>query len=379
MQAVSDEQARLLRSAAVAVDFGAELLTPKLQVVRDISDDLRGGLITRNMNRTPHGQCQLQLSQPLTWGVDLVRPYMTLTDTTTGTTARWGVGVFALTTPQAPVGESPVTYDVAGFDRLYLLNRDVGMEYSVAAGTSYRTALLNVFAAAGLSGVLLEGAAAESTLPAARVWSLVGLSTDPDQTSTPATWLRIVNDLLAAINFRAVWADQDGLFRCQAYQAPTERAAEFTFTADDPTVTILGESRTVVEDVWRTPNRWVFRQTNRPSGAPTATEGNGLYTFANQSDGPTSIGARGLVWPRVVDLEAATQAKLVELGDRRVAYDRRRTASYTVTTGPFPPAGHADVFDYIDLAAGGARKVQAVEWSMPLDGTDVQWQWEAVA
>ena len=50
---------------------------------------------------------------------------------------------------------------------------------------------------------------------------------------------------------------------------------------------------------------------------------------------------------------------------------------FKVTTGPVPAAGHFDIFDYLD-AAFGARKVQAVEWSLPLDGSDMTWTWEAV-
>lgn len=379
MQPVTDEQAAILRSDALEVDYGLELLSPTLQVLEDISADLaEGGQVTRNMNREPHGQCALRLTRALRWGIDLVRPYMVLTDTTTGATARWSIGVFALTTPSTPVGEDPVTYDVQGYDRLYLLQREVAAEYTALAGVSYRQALLDAFTAAGLTqDVLIEGSAADDVLPTTRVWSLVGRSTDPDQDRSPATWLRVVNDLLEAINFRSVWADSDGRIRCQAYQPPNDRPVEFTFSADDPRLTILGAERTVTSDVWQTPNRWLFRQTNRPQGAPVATIGDGLYEVTLPDEHPLSAVSRGLDWPRVVDYEAATQAKLVELGDRRVAYDLRVTTSIEVRTGPFPPAGHADVFTYDDLDAGGSRKVQAVEWALPLSGADMTWTWEA--
>jgi hypothetical protein len=294
-------------------------------------------------------------------------------------TARFDLGVFALTTPERRVGETPETVSVSGFDRLYLLNREVGADYTVAAGTTYRQALLDVFASAGLTGALIEGAAADDTLPATRLWSLVGDNqADPDQTSTPVTWLRVVNDLLRAINFRAVWADENGVFRCQSYKDPASRPAEFTFDADDLVSGIVGEDRGVLVDVWKTPNRWVFRQTNRPEGAPAPTEGDGVYTvdLSDTTDGDW-LGRR-LVWTSVIDYEAASQAKLVDLGDRRVQTDRAVTTQYEVTVGHFPAASHADIYRYRDLVAGVDRKVQLIHSEIDLTGADTSMRWEAV-
>lgn len=379
---LTDAQVRaLLHGALDDVSAGCEVLSSDLTFAEDISDDLVGGRVARNMASTIHGTVTLSLSRRLTWGVDLVRPYMVLTGS--GVTARFNLGVFALTTPLSVIGEDPQTYEVQGYDRLYLLSRQVGATYTASkllgdgiTPRTYRQALLDVFAAAGLTGVLIEGSAADSTLPQDRTWALVGDNqADPDQTSTPVTYLRIVNDLLRAISFRAVWVDEDGRFRCGVYQDPGVRPSEFTFDADDILEGIVGEDRTVSEDVWAIPNRWVFRWTNPPEGTATADL---TYERLNQSDGPTSIDSRGLTWTSVVDYEAASRAALVSLGDNRVASDRRKAAAFKLTTGPFPCAGHADVFTYSDAAAGVSSKVQAESWDMPLDGSDVQWTWKAV-
>ena len=366
----------LLQAHNLKVSAGLELLDANLALVEDISDDLGGGTIERGCHNKIHGTCSLSISRALTWGVDLVRPYMTLS--ANGLSARWNVGVYVMVTPERTVGETPETYQVQGYDRLMLLDRQIGEDYTVTAGTTYRQALLDVFSDAGLTGVLIEGAAADATLPADKTWPLVPLDqADPDQTSTPATWLRAANDLLRAINFRAVWADENGVFRCQAYQDPATRAPEFSFDADS-LKTIVGEERRVMADVWKTPNKWVFRNTARPVGAPAPTEGDGIYTVLNQSDGPTSIDERGLEWVTVIDYEAADQDVLVSLGNARVAADKRITTRYDVTTGPFPGAGHWDVFDFADTALGGTTKVQSTGWQMPLDGSDMTHYWEAV-
>lgn len=371
----AEQVTSLLQASALSVSAGCELLRPDLTVREDISDDLAGGRVERNLYASIHGTCELAISRPLVWGVDLVRPYMTLSDG--ARTARFNVGVFVLTTPERQVGETPETFSVQGYDRLHYLSRPVGMDYTIAAGTTYRQAILNTFSAAGLTGVLIEGSAADDTLPVTRRWPLVAeRAADPDQTDTPVTWLRVINDLLRSVNFRSVWTNEDGVFICQSYQEPSSRAAEFTLNADDVFTTILGEQRTLVSDVWSVPNRWVFRNTTRPEGAPPPTEGDGIYTVNNVADGPTSQQGRGLVWTSVIDYEAATQSKLRSLGDRRVATDRRQTAMLKATTGPLPAAGHADVMRIIDTAAGIDQKAQAVRWSMSLDGADMSWEFE---
>lgn len=361
----------LLHDDDLEVAAGCELLDLALNVREDISDDLEGGKVARNAHATIHGTCTLTLARTLKWGVDLVRPYMILTSG--GLSVRFNVGVFCLTTPARRVGRFT---EVAGFDRLMLLDRQVGADYTVAAGVTYRQALLDVFTAAGLSGALVEGSAADSTVPVARTWLLTAdRAADPDQTDTPVTYLRIVNDLLRAINFRAVWCDENGLFRCQAYQAPSSLAAQFTFNADDLTSGIVGEDRTVIEDVWKTPNRWVFRWINAPTGTATADL---TYEVPLPSSDPMSATNRGLTWTSVVDYEAASRAKLVSLGDRRVAADRSVTATYEVTVGPFPPAGHADIYRYIDSEAGVDRNVQLISFDLDLLGADTRMTWGAV-
>lgn len=367
----------LLTGDQVEVDFGAELLTSDLTFREDISDDLQSAVVERRMDNRIHGTARLRLSRKLVWGVDLVRTYMSLSDG--AIEARFNTGVWMLTTPERVVGEDPPTYDVSGSDRLALLDRQVGDDYTVTAGTVYRDALLQVFTDAGLTGVAIEGTAADDTLPKDKTWPLVAEDTsDPDQTTTPATWLRVINDLLTPINFRGVWADHNGLFRCQAYQPPDRRGVEFSFDTGGVS-TIVGEDRTLISDVWATPNRWVFRQSNRPAGAPAPTEGDGIYTvdLSDPTDGDWL--GRKLVWTKVIDYEAASQAKLVSLGDRRVARDRRTTARLQVDTGPFPAAGHGDVFSFRDRDAGTSQKVQAIGWELDHAGGDTRWDWEEVS
>lgn len=368
MRALTPAEVDLLKDDEAEQSAGCELLDQSLAVVEDISDDFLGGSTSYGMNRPIHTTAALRFTRPLRWGIDHVRPYVELSKD--GVTSRFYRGVFVMVTPTRKVGEVPETYEVEGYDRLYLLSRQVGADYSVAPGTTYRAALLAAFTAAGLTAVLIEGSAADDVVPdrgggVGHFWPLIPEdATDPDQTLTPTTWLRIINDLLQAVRFRSVWCDELGRFRCQEYQPPKDRAPEFTLDADE-LLTVVAEDREVIEDPWKMPNRWVFRWRNAPEATPLPDQS---YEVLLPADDPMSAANRGLTWTSVVDYDAASRARLVQLGDDRVASDRALTSRYEVTTGPFPVCGHADVYTYRDTEAGVDRKVQLIEADVDLLG-----------
>lgn len=361
MQVLSAQERALLTADRVEVTAGLELLNSSLQVVEDVTDDLVGGSVSWLAHRAPHRTCTLQLARRLGWPDALVRPYLTFTDGTTSVRAERGA--FYLVTPEQPLGQSEAVYDVEGYDRLLLLDRPVGDSYAVPANAGVTAALAQAFGDAGVTGVLIDSTAADKELSQAMVWPL-------DAAADPVTWLRVINDLCAAINYRAVWCDEHGRYRAGPHQPPASRPVEFVFTADDPLITIVGPDRTVIEDHWRQPNRWVFVQQNRDA-APA--EGDGLYTVDLPSEGSPA----GLVWPEVVAVDAADQASLEAFGDRSVAARKRLTRTVRVDVGPFPP-GHADIYQYAD-AAFGSQRVQAIAWEQNLADGMASMEWEVVA
>lgn len=355
----------LLTGPWVQVTGGLELLDTSDVLIDDISDDLDSGSVSRNMYAAVHGTCSLKLARELQWGRDRVRPYLTLS--AGGVEARFNLGVFVLTTPKRNVEESPETFDVTGYDKLHLLQGPIGDTYTVPAGTSYLTAVATVIAAAGAgTNVNLDGTASAKTLPADMVWPL----SETEQ----ASYLKVANDLLAAIGYRGLWADQNGTYRSEPYLAPAQRAVEWAFDLDDARTNIVGEQRTVTSDVWGVPNWWRFIQRSLET-APS--EGAGQYTVTNASSGLSSYASLGRYVRKVVYLDAADQAALVSQGNRIVAEDQQVLTTVALTTGPFPIAGHFDVATYSDRAYG-VQKVQAREWQMSLLGEDMSWTWEVV-
>lgn len=356
----------LLTGDTLRVDAGLELLDASNRLVSDISDDLMGGSVSRANYADVHGTCSLKITRQLVWGKDRVRPYMTLANSDRSVTARFNMGVYLCTSPETPRALDPVTYDVAGYDLIYLLqSTGPGDTFVISAGTTYLSAVQAVLSAAQTSVPLnLDGTLGSTQLPNPMVWALV----DP-----APTWLRIANDLLAAINYRALWADQDGTYRSGPYLAPASRAVEWTFNTNDTNTNLIGEDRSVVADAWGVPNWWRFVRTNM---SVKPVEGAGLYTVTNQGSGPTSIDYVGRTIRKVVNLDAADQASLVAQGDRLVAEDKQVSRRFEVQVDPLPIAGHFDVVQLVD--AGSSDKCVVTNWEIPLDGSPGAWTLEAV-
>lgn len=361
--ALADAAVRsLLTAASIQVSAGLELLDSSNRLVEDISDDLVGGEVARNNYAAIHGTCTLSLTRELAWGRDRVRPYMVLSDGITE--ARFNLGVFVLTTPDTRRGEELATYEAQGYDLLHLLQDGPGDTYVVTAGTTYLAAVQSVITASGIGATLrLDGSGQSTALLSDMVWCL---------TSSGTSWLRIINDLLAAIGYRGLWANQDGELRSEPYQAPAVRPVEWSFDTADAATNLVGEDRTLAMDVWGAPNWWKFV---RNGMATKPVDGDGIYFPAANASDPAST-TLGRLRRKVVFLDAANHASLVAQGDKIVAEDRQVARRFELSVDPLPIAGHFDVVQFVD--AGSSDKCQVSSWSLPLDGSPGRWSLEAV-
>src|SRR5690606_6260673 len=166
----------------------------------------------------------------------------------------WPLGVFLLSTPERTVGTAGVVErEVAAYDQLVVLADDkVADRYSVAAGTLYTDAIATL--TFGLARNLVPS---DKALTSAREW----------EPGTPK--LRILNDLLAAINYESAWFDELGRLGCRPYQSPTDRSSEYAYATDDKSV-IVGEAAQSL-DLFSVPNRWVLVKSFVDDAAPTET------------------------------------------------------------------------------------------------------------
>lgn len=382
---------------ALVVTAGLEIIDRSLSLVEDVTDDLLGGTVSRSSYANLHGTAQLSVSRELDWGQALVRPYVTLTGTMTGAlattmseslysdtyadaygtsstatvgtqlTARFNLGAYFPSTPVHEADTMPMVNAVQGYDILLALTSPVGEAYAVDQGAAYLATVETILLAQGFAAgtYLIDQTRSDAVLPTARVWPI-------DERNT---WLIVVNDLLGSIGYAGIWSDWDGRLRCAPYQNPRDRAPEWLYDLNPNTGTVTLK-RTIERDWFFAPNRWVgIRNNDVDAAAPV--EGNGIYTYTNQHDGPTSVEDRGgRVITRILPLDAADQASLVAQVERTIDADLRLKSTVATGTGCNPLHWHFDLVTVNDPCIGSPfTDALVTEWTLPLNGDDMSQSW----
>jgi hypothetical protein len=366
----SDQVVWLVRDAPLQLSAGFELVDIDLTVIDDFKDDLGGGQVERNSYATLHGTGQFKLRRQLDWGSALVRPYIVLASYDTVPPARFNLGVYHTSTPARSLEETETTYDVDGYDILHRLNQSVGDAYSISAGDGILQKVEDIIQSQGFTQYVIDPSGAAKVATADRGWAF----------DKNVTWLNIVNDLLGMIGYQGVWSDWDGRLRCVPYLTPLQRGVEWVYD-DNPKTTMLSTKRTLVEDYFDRPNRWVFYRTNMPNDAEP-TEGNGRYTYINQTRGKTSVQERGglVVSGDPIGFEAVSHADLVARAQPIIDADIHVPVTVEVETSPMPLHWHFDRLLYDDLAAGPISDVMCTSWALPLppDDGDMRQSWKVL-
>lgn len=159
-------------------------------------------------------------------------------------------GVFLLSSPTRNSDEQDrVTRDVEAYDGLKVLTDDkVLTRYTVAASTVYTTAVTAL-----LGSMPKSVAPSTKTLPAAKEW-------EPGTTK-----LKIINELLGAINYESLSFDEEGRAVAQAYRDPSSRGEEFVYGSG--VVGLMVPSVDQELDLFSVPNAWtlVVSDPDRPA------------------------------------------------------------------------------------------------------------------
>jgi hypothetical protein len=193
------------------------------------------------------------------------------------------------------------------------------------------------------------------------------------------TWLTIVNDMLASIGYAGIWSDWNGRLRLQPYLNPIDRAPEWYYS-DDAATSMLSTKRSVERDYFASPNRWVIYRSNLVDG-DTPVEGDGIYTYINDSTGDTSVDARrGLVITHTEGVDVADQGALVARAQQIINADMEVPTLYAVQVSPNPLHWHFDRLLVSDSAAIPVADVMCTQWSLPLppDQGDMTQQWRVL-
>jgi hypothetical protein len=218
----------------------------------------------------------------------------------------------------------------------------VADRYSIPSGTAYTTAITTLVAAYSYS--IIPSAL---TLPAAMEWG-------------PGTsYLRILNDLLGAINYESAWFDENGKLVCRPYQSPATRASEYTY-ADNAYSVISGDVGQTI-DLFDVPNKWVLVKSEADQVMIK-----GVYTNTSPSS-PTSTVSRGRT---IVDFRTETEAAdqtTINAKAARLGFEASQVFEIiTFGTASMPIHSNADVLrlEMSGLAVGA--KYSEHSWGLPL-------------
>lgn len=250
------------------------------------------------------------------WTQVRLQPWVTITDPT-GVAQTWPLGVYIPASPSVVWTSTSATAGVDLYDKLQVLvDAKVSASYALPQGTIITDSVKALILGAGESRMVVADSSA--TLRSPMVW-------DPG-----TTVLRIVNDLLAAANYFAVWVDGWGYFRADPYVAPQSRGVAWSFLDDESS--IYAPEWTHDRDSFGVPN--VVTLVSRADGATPAL----TSTARNMAVGdPLSIPSRGREVVEVeADVEAASQDVLDGLAARRLADLSRVSSSLEIQHAPVP-------------------------------------------
>lgn len=276
---------------------------------------------------------------------DRIKPYARLR-MPDGGWVEWPLGVFILSTPpRKATPEGWVVREVEAYDLLQVLVDDkVPDRYPITAGTNYIAAIKDLLTGAGLTALNLTPT--DKALPTASDW-------EPGTSK-----LEIINGLLTAINYRALWVDENGVAVAEPYISPAEQAPAYTYQDDDQSV-IFPEVQESL-DLFAVPNRWVL-VVSEPDRPPLVA----VYTNDN-SDSPTSTVNRGRVIVDFRQEQAADQETLDALAARLAFEASQVFEQVEVETAIMPMHSHADVIELYFAALGIRHKYSEVGWEFEL-------------
>lgn len=264
-----------------------------------------------------------------------------------GSFAEFALGVFLLSTPKRKDnGDGTVQREIEAYDQLQVLKDDAyDTRYAVLTGANAIAEVKKVLTGAGIA--LMNLTPCTSTLPTDWEWE-PGISK-----------LKIINDLLSAINYRTLWFDELGYAMAVPNVTADLRASEYAYADDSLSVMYAGVEHTL--DLFSVPNKVILVVSESDMLPMSST-----YTNSNPNS-PTSTVSRGrtVVQPPQ-QVQALDQASLDAMA-RQAMFDASQVAEqYVFETAIMPMHSDSDVItlNYSRLNVSG--KFLETAWSFDL-------------
>ena len=258
-----------------SAEYRYQLLSAREEFVRSLDCVIRGrvslsagsalragGNLTLVLTPNPNidwQQHRLSIHYDVTWG---------------GEVYSWPLGVFLFESPEISASEATDLADVELLSKLTILDVDcIDQTYSIQAGENYISKITQLIQSTGETQYQLGTSSRKAV--ASQAW--------PPGTSK----LKIINEMLAAINFWALYVDGWGRFRSGPYVDPTARATAIDFDEFSENAFHLPEFPWS-QDVNSVPNKVQVINTgsdNRPAIVGVATNENPSSKYSFQRRG----------------------------------------------------------------------------------------------
>lgn len=274
---------------------------------------------------------------------DKIKPVMCLN--TPNGIEKFPLGVFFLCSPQRQASNGSILRNIECYDMtLQIIDDKFTTRYKVTAGTLYTVAIQAILSGAGISDAIIT--ASDKTLQS-DIEFPVGMEK-----------IDAVNQLLKAINYNNIYANQNGKLVGEPYLNPLLRPVETSYTTDAKSIIFSGVREEL--DIFKVPNK-VVRYLD------TADRGT-LISEASNTD-PTSLVSIPSRGRTIVDIQAVN-----DIADQATldAYTTRILEEYKIyqriifDTAAMPNHGNLDCLYVIDDELNIAGKYIEEAWHLDL-------------
>lgn len=228
------------------------------------------------------------------------------------------LGVYRAVTRRDVTTETGLRWELEAYDRAVALQqRKLEQRDSWAAGTGYDDVVLHYLQQAGISRVLLR--------PSGHV-----LQTTREDWEIGTSYLTVINDLLAEINYRELWFDLNGVAHAEPYEAPSAANIAHHYGLYGRAAKLLSPEYSVELDVFNKPNVFIAVLSNPELPPETATAVNDF------PQSRLSVLRRGLRIPQVVKVSNVAADELQAYANR-LRDEGMLTGEYVSISSPVYP------------------------------------------
>ena len=328
--------------------FRYELLDAGNVYVQDLEDTVLAGRVSMNWLADIKRTAAITVRErgEIDFLSDRIKPYVRLRIPPYGTYdyVEWPQGVFLLSTPKRNVDEQNViTREVECYDALKVfLDDKVDARYTVAVGANYTSVITTL-----LGSIPKSVAPSSKTLVAAKEW-------EPGTTK-----LKIINELLNAINYESLSFDEDGVAIAQPYRDPTGRTEEYTYSANTDSLILPNVDEEI--DLFDVPNKWTLVVSDPDRPALTSS-----YTNSDPASPTSTIRRQRTILDFRTEEDAADQATL-DAKVQRLAFEASQVyQAIDFSTGMMPIHSGNDVYRLVYPALAVNAKFSEQTWDMEL-------------